>query len=433
MESLLSANEDILIPPLSLGLKPGASYIAQRRQAQIYSSVNSAAPNGVQTCKWNISSSVEWCDPASVILSFDVVNDHAGAITPATPGAHCLFDRYQCRISSAQIEDIDHYGRTCEAFTRSIPAEKRLNETMLGFGVSRDVVATDAADTAFGGTHSAIPIAQGGRRKVYMKLPLSGVFTSQQKYLPCWSMGAGGVEILLSLAPAADAFVGAATYHLENLMLECDMVTIDSALQEQYSRNLLEGGSLTLHTKLWDCTQVYLPPANGGNFDVSLSKSLSRAATIFFNFAEELTDGQQAAGEKYVNTFRAFEACRENMESHVTVGSKKFPETPTKGLTGHFWRLVSSLGIAKSLAHTINVDREAYGSNSYMQGTDLEACPMVASSGINTTGGQELALHVKGFHDPALANNAGVLRRCWACIHYEAIVELKATGAHLLT
>ena len=93
----------------------------------------------------------------------------------------------------------------------------------------------------------------------------------------------------------------------------------------------------------------------------------------------------------------------------------------------------ASVGIAKSLAHTINVDRVAYGSNSYMQGTDLEACPMVASSGINTTGGQEIALHVKGFHGPALANNAGDLRRCWACIHYEAIVELKATGAHLLT
>ena len=211
------------------------------------------------------------------------------------------------------------------------------------------------------------------------------------------------------------------------------MITIDSALQEQYSRNLLEGGSLTLHTKLWDITQVYLPPANAGNFDVSLSKSLSRAATIFFNFAEELTQAQQDAGVKYVNTFRAYEACRETMESHVTIGSKKFPETPTKCLTGHFWRLVSSLGIAKSLAHSINIDRVAYSSNSYLQGTDLESCPMVASSGINTTGGQEIALHVKGFHNAAGADVEGVLRRCWAMIHYEAIVELRATGAHLLT
>ena len=126
MESLLSTNEDILIEPLSLTLKAGASYISNRRMAQIYSSVNSAAPNGVQTCKWNISSSVEWCDPASVIISFDVVNDTANPMPPATPGAHCLFERYQCRISSSSIEDIDHYGRTVEAFTRAIPAEKKV-------------------------------------------------------------------------------------------------------------------------------------------------------------------------------------------------------------------------------------------------------------------------------------------------------------------
>ena len=247
-------------------------------------------------------------------------------------------------------------------------------------------------------------------------------------------MGAGGVEVLLSLAPAADATVhtlgGVAksqTYHLEDIRLEADMITIDSALQEQYSRNLLEGGSLTLHTKLWDCTQVYLPPANAGNFDVSLSKSLSRAATIFFSFSEELDAATIQAGTMYVNTFKAYPQAAETMESHVTVGSKRYPEFAVRGTTAHFWKLVSALGVAKSLPHSVNVDVDSYGSNSFVMGTDLESCPMVASSGVNTTGGQELALHVKGFN-----NGADVPRRCWACIHYEAIVELRATGAHLL-
>ena len=67
MESLLSANEDILIPPLSLGLKPGAAYIQNRRQASVFSSINQASPQGVQNIRFNLSSTVEWCDPASVI------------------------------------------------------------------------------------------------------------------------------------------------------------------------------------------------------------------------------------------------------------------------------------------------------------------------------------------------------------------------------
>ena len=161
---------------------------------------------------------------------------------------------------------------------------------------------------------------------------------------------------------------------------------------------------------------------------MSLSKSLSRAATIFFNFSEELSEATRQAGTMYVNTFKMYPAAAESLESHVTVGSKRYPEFAVKGTTSHFWKLTQALGVAKSLPHSVNVDQDSYQTNSFQMGTDLEACPMVASPGVNTTGGQELALHVKGFND-----GANVPRRCWACIHYEAIVELRATGAHLLT
>jgi len=457
MESLLSANEDILIPPLSLGLKPGAAYIQNRRQASVFSSINQASPQGVQNIRFNLSSTVEWCDPASVIISFDCVNDSDTApLHPATVGAHCLFERYQCKMAASSIEDIEHYGRTCELFTQLIPAEKRLNEGMLGFGTKPATVAfaNEAAPTnaevvaalksinsndPFKGNHQVEEIPAGGKRKVYMKLPLSGIFTAQQKYLPLWSLGAGGVEVMLSLAPAADAVTSnyggvakSTTYHLENIVMQADMITIDTALQEQYSRNLMEGGSLMLHTKLWDCTLMYLPTQNGGNFDVSLAKSLSRLATAFFSFSEELTDAQIAAGEQYVNTFRMYDAAKENIESHVTIGSKRFPEFAVKGVAGHFWRLVSALGIAKSLPHSVNVDVEGYKTNSFCIATDFEATPMVASSGVNTQGGQEIALHVKSMIG-ADGTQPNLLRRCYACLHYEAIVELRATGASLLT
>ena len=176
---------------------------------------------------------------------------------------------------------------------------------------------------------------------------------------------------------------------------------------------------------------MYLPTQNGGNFDVSLAKSLSRLAMAFFSFSEELTDAQIAAGTQYVNTFRMYDAAKENIESHVTIGSKRFPEFAVKGVAGHFWRLVSALGIAKSLPHTVNVDVEGYKTNSFCISTDFEATPMVASSGVNTQGGQEIALHVKGMIG-ADGTQPNLLRRCYACLHYEAIVELRATGASLL-
>jgi hypothetical protein len=388
----------------------------------------------VQIIRFNLASAVEWCDPSSVIVSFVVKNDAANPLHPATVGAHCLFDRLQVRISSAQIEDIEHYGRLTEQFSRLLPAEKRLNNGVLGFGT----LQTTTANMFLEGAHAVkeIPAGAVGKR-VFMKLDLSGVFTANQKYLPLWAMGAGGVEVLLSLAPAAEAMVAnfgatvkSQAYHLEDIRMEADFITIDSSLQEQYSRNLLEGGSLTLHTNLWDCTQVYLPPANAGNFDVSLRKSLSRAATVFFSFSEEIPAADILTGTMYCNTFWSVAGAAENIESWVTVGSKKYPEYPVTGSTAHFWRLLNALGIAKSLPHTVNVDLDSYNTRSFTIGCDLEACPLGSSSGVNTTGGQEIALHVK-----KMTNAAGtaVPRRCWAAIHYEAIVELRATGAHLLT
>jgi hypothetical protein len=271
------------------------------------------------------------------------------------------------------------------------------------------------------------------------------------KYLPLWALGGGGVEITLSLASADAAMitkptipttgvegVGSSTYHLENIRCEVDMITIDSALQEQYSRNMLEGGSLTLHTNLWNVTQVFLGGSNAGSFDVSVSKSLSRVATLFANFSEELSTLQREKGSLYVNNFKA-PGNAESMSSHVTVGSKRFPEFENQSLVAHFWRLTNALGVAKSLPHTLSTDMDSYGSASFCLGTDLEACPLVASSGINTTGGQEMALHCKNFigtsttGDAAAQAQANTLRRCWMMLHYEAIIELRATGCHLLT
>ena len=442
MEALLSASEDILIPPLSLGLEKGASYITNRRQATFFSSVPSASYTGVQTVKFNIASMTEFADPESLIISFDVVNDNAAPLSFATVGAHCLFDRYQCRISATEIENIDHYGRTCESFSRLIPTEKRLNDGALGFGTQTTLTAAAPVGTGAAAVspnlftaldHKAKPIGGTARKRVYMKIPLSGVWSANQKYLPLWALGAGGVEILLSLARPADATIHtiatvpqSQAYHLEDIRCEVDLVSIDSELMERYSRNLQEGGSLMLHTKLWNVTQVFVQP-NAGDFEVTLSKALSRLATMFVTFAPELTDDERQAGEMYVNTFRMYPQAYETLESFVMVGSKRYPEFPVKGVTAHFWKLLSSLGVAKSLAHTVNTDVESYCRNSFVAGTDFEKCPLVASSGINTQGGSEIRASFKGFTD-----GVGSPRRAWVCLHSEAIVELRATGAHLL-
>ena len=99
MESVLAGAEDQFIPNLDLRLGSGASYVTQLRQATLFASIPTARPNGVNTIKFPLGSATEWCDPGSVVISFTVNNEAGIELFPATPGAHCLFERLQVRMA----------------------------------------------------------------------------------------------------------------------------------------------------------------------------------------------------------------------------------------------------------------------------------------------------------------------------------------------
>ena len=433
METDLLANEDFLLPNIRLGLEPQASYVRARRNATVHSSIGTASPTGVSTIKYTLSSSTEWLAPESVVISFVVNNLHGTkALQPATVGAHSLFERLQIRVGGQLVEDIDHFGAVTEAFERCVPAEKRLNFGGLGFGQ----VLAGTTNPFMGGTdHTAKPIAATKSKRVFMRLGLSGLMHSK-KWIPLWAV-AGGIELYLTLASQEACMISGANgttnsmqYSLSDMRLECDMLTIDPALDEQYVTSLREGGGLKLHFKTWNVNQQYLSAGNGGSADITLSKAYSRLANVFALFAKEFSDVEKYEGKLQVNTFSMFAEAEEELESFLTLGSRKFPDFPNKGLTEHYWRLQTALGVALSLPHSINIDYASYKDNCFLLGVELEKAPMVASSGENTTGGQELALHVKNFIG---ATAADIPRKVLMVLHHEVIVDIMSGGILLKT
>ena len=176
--------------------------------------------------------------------------------------------------------------------------------------------------------------------------------------------------------------------------------------------------------------QQYLSAGNGGSADITLSKAYSRLANVFALFAKDFSDAETQAGKLQVNTFSMFAQAEEELESFLTLGSRKFPDFPNKGLTEHYWRLQTALGVALSLPHSINIDYASYKDNCFLLGVELEKAPMVASSGENTTGGQELALHVKNFIG---ATAADIPRKVLMVLHHEVIVDIMSGGILLKT
>ena len=133
----------------------------------------------------------------------------------------------------------------------------------------------------------------------------------------------------------------------------------------------------------------------------------------------------------YTNIFTMYPQAAETVESFLTLGARKFPDFPNKGASEHYWRLLTSLGVALSLPHSINIDRESYELNSFLLGVELEKTPQVAASGENTTGGQEIAVHVKGLND--LTNVNAEVRRAFVILHHEVILDIMAGGVMLKT
>ena len=75
MESHAQSVEDTLIQSLSFKLRPGASYITDRRSVT-YFPVNggSYGPNGVKVIKVMLNGSDSWLDPSTLKFFFNVSN-----------------------------------------------------------------------------------------------------------------------------------------------------------------------------------------------------------------------------------------------------------------------------------------------------------------------------------------------------------------------
>ena len=136
-----------------------------------------------------------------------------------------------------------------------------------------------------------------------MKFDLSVLF-SQQKWTPLYALGGQGLQVQFSLAPAAQAMIVRISgttysqgYTLSDLRLLADMCSLLGELQESYNAALLNGTSLKMPIKSWEVLTLCLPADSLGSFDVAISKSYTRLATLFRVFLSKSTCRQRHQGK----------------------------------------------------------------------------------------------------------------------------------------
>ena len=143
MESILASGgggEEFLIGPLSYASPDTqASYIQHRFESTVFAQISEAGPNSIRTVRFNIAAPAHFIDLSSLHFAFTVVNnDTQNDLQFLSPIPSICLNRATVRISSALLEDVNHFSKVESLLERFQPLDRRRNMSVMGFGHTSD-------------------------------------------------------------------------------------------------------------------------------------------------------------------------------------------------------------------------------------------------------------------------------------------------------
>jgi len=271
--------------------------------------------------------------------------------------------------------------------------------------------------------------------------PLLGLFT-QTKFIPLmWCPLTIELEIV---GAATDAVVDPAgtettfttdntstSWQIEDVRLVCDVVTLDSALQNSYAEHVLSGKALPINYNTYiSILQSISPPV----INVNVTRAVSRLKSLFITFdtAHIPNDVPKNAIMKDWNSFvhpmaGAYDVTRE-VEWQVQIGSKLLPEYPCRSLAQTFYELKKCLGISSTSFHNISPTYLQYMNDHFIIGVDTEKIIEAGFTGLSTRAGDIMTVRAKGANG-TLPNDFA--SRIYIVLHSDQILEVRDTGAQV--
>ena len=470
MEATAQSVEDYLIDGLSFKLKPGASYITNRRSVTYYPhGGNTYSPNGVKVIKLMLTGS-DWLDPNSLRIVYDLVNADATTNHNLYPisGPWSFFRRVRVLCGGQIVEDIDYYNHVHEMFHILQPPEVRRNDDAEGFGnglPSNNQLAilreTDSTAIPFQNNYQGI--APGSWSTVSLRF-LSGIF-NQDKFLPIRYCP---ITIELELVnQLTDPIINpwaqspetswrngdklSTTWTIQNVMLKADVVTLDNALDNEYAQHLLEGKTLPISYNTY-VSQLLSLQNSSGNFTANITRSFTRLKSVFTTFQQSVkcpnTTTNPSPSSTFASDFRTDWNMfyhpmiastnttsgyvnynpQQEMELQIQVGSKLYPEYPCKTVKEAFYQLRKCLGTHSGSWHGLDIDQSDYRSNNFIFAIDTEKMLAAGFTGLNTKAGDLMTIRCKYLgNDPTLTPDT-----LYVVLHSDQILNIRDTGVEVL-
>ena len=415
MEGVANTVEDRLVDGLSFQLKPGASYVTERKSVTYHpQGSNIYSTNGTKLIKLLLTGD-QWLDPSTFRIMFELQNNENPAngnghmqLRPLG-GPHTFFRRMRILCGGQVVEDIDNYNRVHQMFTILNAKDANINERAEAFGQQ-----FDNHQTTFD-RNNVTGINPGEAQTVLFK-PCSGLF-NQPKMLPIRYMP---ITIELELVhDNTEPIVSATTvgqdnfdvsnaatgntsmlWQIQNVQVKCDVVTLDNQLDNSYAEHLLSGKALPINYQTYVSQKQSILSGNNGSQKVRLNvtRALTRLKNVF------ITLDKPAAGQNYAPKFKEWNSFYSPMEDYtgaqrnswaaageiadfqVQIGSKLFPEYPIRSHAEAYYQLRKTLG-KHDQHNSFDITQHEYRCRKFIMGIDMEKVLEAGYTGINTRAG----------------------------------------------
>ena len=433
MEATAQSVEDYLIDGLSFKLRPGASYITNRRSVSYFpQGGNQYSPNGVKVIRIMLTGD-SWIDPSTIRVMFNLVNDGtANQLLYPVSGPWCFFRRLRVLCGGQLLEDIDYYNKVHEMFHNFQSKAVRENDNVEGFlGLEYNL------NSAYVPANANCAIAGAGGFMTVSFRPLSGLI-NQDKYLPIrYAPITLEFEIVNNytdciIAPSANDFVAANTsalWEINQFQIKCDVCTLDNALDNEYAQHLLSGKSLPINFSTY-VTQLQAITSNS-SVSINVQRAFTRLKSAFVSLVNtiDLSTGVRKEFNFFYNPgFHAnslYDSSKD-VQFQLQIGSKLFPEYPIWSTQESFYQLRKCLGVQATSFHSIDISAQEYKTTKYIVGIDTEKVLAAGFTGLNTKAGDLMTVKFSRMPTDATAPD-----KMYIILHADVVMNIRDSGVEI--
>ena len=461
MESIANGVEDYLIDSLSFKLKPGSSYVTDRRKCTFWASGSNVYKplQGTKVVRFQLTGQDgTWLDPSTVRIQYDLVNNETETQTAEKRvrplgGPHLFFKRARVLVNGALAEDIQDYNRFHEMMDSLSPDNVRDNTDNHGFGYRFDDKQHKYPSNENIWDTNTMPGIATTKKQTVCFSPFFGLMKQNKllpvKYAPIvieLEVVNNNTDAIISpdkknLPDAAGVTVFTANntgtdWSIENICIKCDCCTIDNNLNNEYTSHLLSGKALPIAYSTYinqQSTIASKPVA------VQVARAFSRLQKGFITFYK--TSATETILDKPAIKFyhpmeygitdgKYKHNPMQELEFQIQIGSKLFPEYPVRSISECFSILKQTLNMPEYHMHSVGIDYKAYISNKFIFGISFEKMPESGWTGLSTKSGEQLLVKVSNADSSFVG--ADIASQMFITLQCQDIIEIRDVGVSVM-